>query len=298
MKKILTVIIIITLLIMAIAGCSKSADIATPPNYNSPSNEGSGVIDPAILINPSNRKVIYEVDIDIRTTDFDKTIADLYVAINDEDAENWIKSANISANDNNKTAHFILKVETIYLNDFLETLPSLGTINSEVIDSEDITYDYATTEARIDALNEEKAYYLELMENPSVISNTSLMRSYAQTVADINAELAMYNSKLTKYDNELDFSTVTIDITYYAVVVVEEEETVSFGTLIKNVLTGSYNVLMAILKGVCVAIVAVFPFLVIGGIAIVIIIFGKKLYKKLKVKFDKYMLKYKFKKPE
>jgi hypothetical protein len=303
MKKIITVITIIAFILIVIAGCASnmSEPAPTPPYNNESESPDSGIVDSEVVVNPTNRKVLYDIDIKINTSDFDQTLRDLKAAINDENANHWTKSADISAEGDNKTARYIIKVETEHLNTFLDAMPNLGTVSSETIRTEDITYDYASTEAKISALEAEKAYYLELMEQPAVASSVSLMRSYMDIVSDINEELSIYNQALTQYDSALDFSTITITVTYNAPYIapeVVEEPEITFGERIKRVFVGSYNVLMTILKGLLVAIAAIFPFAVLGACVLIILFFGKKFYVKLKVKVEKFIAKNNLKKIE
>lgn len=279
-SRIIVIISMLLITILLISACSKSYDSVYPSP--APSSGGGADVTSQIVLNQSNRKVIYTVDIRLTTEDFNKTLADLYAAIEkDETAGNWIKAADITSNGNYQSAYITVKVKTTLLNDFIAELPDMGTVTSQKHNSEDITYNYATTEARISALTTERDYYQTLIENDTVVNNVSLMGQYIQKITAINTELALMNDQLVKYDNDLEYSTVNIDINAYTVI---EEEEVAFWTSIKNVFIGSIKFLVSVVKGIIIVIVAVAPFAAIGGAGLLIGFFINKKIKEKKAK--------------
>lgn len=275
-KKISLVILFVLVFALILSGCSSSPRATYPGSDNN--SEGS--IDTDIILNQTNRKILYSVDVNLVTKDFQKTINDLYTAVA-KDESNWIKQSDITSEGEYRSALIIVKVKTASLNAFLDELSSLGTVTSQKLNSEDITYNYATKEAELAALNEEKAYYLELLEKPEVIENVILMSEYVKELSNINKRIAMIKDVLTKYDNDLEYSTITIHISYNKVTVEEKE---SFGTQLKKVFTGSLRYLVGFFKGTVMVVLAILPFAATAGVILLIIFFANKQYKAYKLK--------------
>lgn len=242
-----------------------------------------------IQFNTTNRKVIYYVDINLSTNNFSETIDQIYTIIyENEEAGNWIKSADISAQADNQYADISIRVKTSDLNNFMSKLPTAGIITSQKINSTDVTYNYATIEAQIEALIAEKGYYETLLEG-------NVNTTYINRINQLNQQISLLTDQLVKYDSEVEYSTVNIKVKSYTDAVEPEPEPEpvkkSFWRTIKDIFIGSVSFLWTIIKGITIAIVAVAPFAAVAGLVLLgYYIYNKKIkgyFKKDKDKLDK-----------
>ena len=223
------------------------------------------------------------------TNNFSETIDQIYTIIyENEEAGNWIKSADISAQADNQYADISIRVKTSDLNNFMSKLPTAGIITSQKINSTDVTYNYATIEAQIEALIAEKGYYETLLEG-------NVNTTYINRINQLNQQISLLTDQLVKYDSEVEYSTVNIKVKSYTDAVEPEPEPEpvkkSFWRTIKDIFIGSVSFLWTIIKGITIAIVAVAPFAAVAGLVLLgYYIYNKKIkgyFKKDKDKLDK-----------
>jgi len=279
MKK-AVVIILMVLSVFLLIGCD-SAD-REPYNAVQPSEAPDAVegdFGSGQLYVGTNRKIIYTVNIEMSTEDFTGTLDDLYAKIEEkEEDHNWIKQSEVTSEGDYKRASIVVMIKTDSINDFLDSVRDYGSISLETITSEDITYDYASTEAEISALTEEKAVYQALLAEPD--NSTSETTYYLNQIKELNTQLAMLQDELTKYDNELEYSRVNITIEYRKDIVDDEPET--FSAKIKSVFTGSLNAMLSFLKGILIVVLAILPFAFFGSVVLLIVFFSRKKYFEIK----------------
>ncbi len=261
-RKILILSIICILLITSFVSCAKES-ANYDAGYDTINNE-SGNANQEIVINQTNRKIIYTVNIEMKTSNFNTTLDALYDAVQaDTEAANWIKNSSINNNNNYQYAQLCIKVKTSTLNAFVTNLSTIGTVTSQSSDSDDITYNYASLEAAITASEQEKIYYENLIDNEDIQSNYVLLEQYISKITEINSELALMNDQLIKYDNDLEYSTVNINLNSYTTE--DTEEVLSFGAKIIKVFKDSIYSLVAVFKGLIIVVVAIAPYVVVIG---------------------------------
>ena len=270
MKNKMFVIIMFIVMLFIFASCSNNAEMDYTSDYGSVESQES----PQVIMNQTNRKIVYTVNVSMYCEDFNKALEGIYTAVNKNiEAYNWISNSNINNNSNYKSASLTVRVKTSELNDFLADLPALGKITNQSQNAEDITYNYSTIEAKISALETQKEYYEGLIEKPEIQANESLFSNYSNKLVDINEEYDLLTVQLTQYDNELEYSTVNINISSN-----EEEAVVSvpFGKKIKQIFIASVTFLWKAIKWIFLALVAIFPYALIAGIIVFLVFFIKK----------------------
>lgn len=274
MKKRIFIMFFVLIMVFAFSSCSaKGRQGNSEPSMDS--NEGSS-IEPQVSINQTNRKIIYTVGVNISTDNFDNTLTKLYTAVNEDiDAGNWIKSSDINEYSSYKIANLIIRIKTTKLNEFLAKLPEMGKISAQSQSSQDITYSYAQAEAMITALNEEKDYISNLLEEDFLKTNPELALQYINKITNINTQIALISDELIKYDNDLEYSTVNVTIKQYTDGTENSEK--PFGTRIKNAFKNSMNLVQMALKGLFIVLIYIFPFaLIIGAVSVFVYFINKK----------------------
>ena len=206
-RKFLFSIVIVLVLIFALASCSSNDRYSNEGSYDEATE--SDEIDTNFLLNQSNRKIIYTFNINMVSDEFDKTADKIYELVQeDEEAANWIQDSERYQNDNYRDLYLTVRVKTDSLNDFLTGLASVGEISNQSHSTKDITYSYASTQARIAALAEEKEHLEALLDEVSASSKLL----YIERISDINAELILLGQELTKYDSDVEYSPIMLTL--------------------------------------------------------------------------------------
>ena len=119
--------------------------------------------------------------------------------------------------------------------------------------TQDVTLQYADTEAKITALKTEQTRLLELLAGAN---NLSEILEIEARLSDVTYELERFESQKRSYDNHIDYATVTLHIQEVQVLTPVEEPTVW-----KRISDGFREAL----DGVGIGLVYVFVFLTAGS---------------------------------
>ena len=206
------------------ANCKESARIDAP--YETPSEEEAGaanvdtgggsfsdLANQASVPENLNLKLIWRADIRMETLQFDQSISSITEKVSQLGGfvENSYTSggSDLQGNYMEKYATLTLRVPADKLNDFLSDLGDYGTITRQNLSSENISLEYADTEARKRALETEYDRLLELMAKAESIDTVIALEA---RMSEVRLQLDALSSQLRSYDNLVDYSTVEIDI--------------------------------------------------------------------------------------
>ena len=160
-----------------------------------------------------NLKLIWRADIRMETLQFDQSISSITEKVSQLGGfvENSYTSggSDLQGNYMEKYATLTLRVPADKLNDFLSDLGDYGTITRQNLSSENISLEYADTEARKRALETEYDRLLELMAKAESIDTVIALEA---RMSEVRLQLDALSSQLRSYDNLVDYSTVEIDI--------------------------------------------------------------------------------------
>ena len=198
----------VLLLGLFVTGCGKKNYNGSAPNYDY--NE-SGSIDTDIYVDTS-RKIYYEA----YYTFYTKEIEELSKNISNKagDLNGYTENSSTSYDQTSKEctrAHFVYRVPTSKLNDFIDYLETFEGITSSSLTSTDITSSYEANEARLETLNARLDAYNKLLKDEH-LSRTEIIQIESR-IDEITSELTKLNNLKEKYDGLLEYSTVTITLT-------------------------------------------------------------------------------------
>lgn len=278
MKKKFFFVIFILMMIVAFAACSNSGfNEISEDDYGS-IGEGEDRV-PQIIFNPNNRKIIYTVNVTLVTEDYDNTVKSIRNLVTaDKEAGNWIASDNESRyGDGNIYRTMTVRIKTDAVNDFLAKLPNLGDVIDYDMRSTDVTDNYAKLQAEISAKEDALNYYEDLradiaLEELSDADKFNLHKDITETILKLNSELNLLRDEITKYDSEIEYSTITLTIRHFD----DNRGKQGFGKRLKEALKGTLDFFLEAMKWILIIIIYVLPFAVVGGIITVAVIFIRK----------------------
>lgn len=262
-KKIkITLLFFITVLL--ISACQAEGNAYSDHEYN----EGPKT---TIIISNNSRKIIYTVNLSIKTGDTNETTNKVKSLLL---ADEWVEGEELSQKSNFMT----LRINTTRLDAFVTSLRNDYETNNYSMRSEDVSLNYITIDSQKDALILEKERLLVLYNQASVYE----MIEIGSRISKIDSELIQIERKLNEYDSLIDYSTVKLWI--YGPTASSTPP--DYGHTLGNTISSGWNAVVYISKGFLQVIVFIIPFLVII-VPVGSIIGGTIYYRKNKLKNNK-----------
>ena len=159
---------------------------------------------------------------------------------------------------------------------FITELQGEGTVTYRSENVEDVTLNYMDTESHITALKTEQETLLNML---SQSSDLETLLAIQDRLTDIRYQLENYESQLRLYDNDIEYSTITLDIRE-----VDRETAVeggSFGSQLKERLSSNFYSLGKGLQSFALWFLGALPFwLLLAALAVITIVIIKLIRKK------------------
>ena len=160
----------------------------------------------------TSQKLIKTVSMSMETKEFDTLLESIRGKV--EELGGYIESSEISGSSyysvqGNRYAWLTLRIPAEKLDGFVTIVSELGNVTSKNESVEDITLQYVDVESHKQALETEQARLLELLEKAESMEDIIAIES---RLSQVRYELQSYGSTLRTYDNRVNYSTVSIDI--------------------------------------------------------------------------------------
>lgn len=170
---------------------------------------------------PDSRKLIRNVDLSFETTDFDTFVQDIQSKTTA--LGGYIESSNLSGNaytDRHRYAYFTLRIPKPQVDTFLSFAEGEANLTRKYENTQDITLQYYDTESRKKALQSEYDRLLELMAKAESVDAVIAIE---QRLSEIRYQLDSFESDLRRYDNQVDYSTITVNVSETTVLTASEK---------------------------------------------------------------------------
>ena len=177
--------------------------------------------------------------------------------------------------DNLKFSAQTVRIPAENLEKFIGELEILGTVTSKTFGSKDITDSYIDIESRLNAVKTEEQTLLNLLKKADKLSDVLEIQ---QRLSSVRADIESMEAQLKNYDNQIEYSTVTVNITE-----VEREAEINdsfFGRVKERFLESLYG-LGDFFEETAISILGGLPYiLTVGIVAGIVIIIIKKVKKR------------------
>lgn len=170
---------------------------------------------------PDSRKLIRNVDLSFETTDFDTFVQDIQSKTTA--LGGYIESSDLSGNaytDRHRYAYFTLRIPKSQVDSFLSFAEGEANLTRKYENTQDITLQYYDTESRKKALQSEYDRLLELMAKAESVDAVIAIE---QRLSEIRYQLDSFESDLRRYDNQVDYSTITVNVSETTVLTASEK---------------------------------------------------------------------------
>lgn len=159
-----------------------------------------------------NRKLVYTYNIQIETKEFDQVLTGIQTKV--DELEGYIEQSSLDSGSEyyrnyNRYSYMTVRIPSDQLDGFVENVKETANVTNISKSTEDITLKYVDVESRKTALETEQGRLLELLEKAETVEDIITIES---RLSEVNYQLESYTSQLRTYDNQVDYSTVYINI--------------------------------------------------------------------------------------
>lgn len=260
MKK--SKILPLTCVFVLLAGCSASERFQkeAPPNGADGLNEDRAAGDKNEA-KPMQRKIIYTGFVDLIVDNFDESERQLRQLV--EEHRGYLSDSDIYNRPGSpRSGTWTVRVPTKNFAAFMQALNGFGEVRKRTTNSKDITDVYRDLSAHLKADEAEEKSLLALLEKTQgKVEDILKVREQVRTV---RGHIEANKSQLQRWDKDVELSTVTVqllDRRDYKPPLMPD-----FGSTVGGTFRGSIEALVAVGKGLVLAVVALAPWFVVLGL--------------------------------
>ena len=261
--------ILLTFVLVLFFGCSASAPFPeqAPPKGEAKEGGKDGLQKDdrrpiaADEAKPTPRKIIYTGLVDLIVDDFDDSERQLRQLV--EEQQGYLADSDIYNRPGSpRSGSWTVRVPTRNFPAFMQALGKFGEIRKRTTTSQDITDTYYDRAARLKADETEEKSLLALLEKTQ--GNVEDILKVREQVRMVRGHIEENKSQLQRWDKDVDLATVTVqllDRRDYKPPLMPD-----FGSTVGGTFRGSIEALVAVGKGLLLAVVALAPWLAILGL--------------------------------
>lgn len=176
---------------------------------------GSGSLTSQSAMQPVNtaRKLIRTASLSVETTSFDALIGGINQTITDMGGyleQSDISGSSISlSSPGRRYAYLIARVPSDKLDLFITQVGEQGNITNKSESTQDVTLQYSDIESKKKSLTIEQERLWALLEKADTLEAVIALES---RLSEIRYQLESFESQLRLYDNQVDYSTVSLNV--------------------------------------------------------------------------------------
>ncbi|MBE5972735.1 MAG: DUF4349 domain-containing protein [Lachnoclostridium sp.] len=175
----------------------------------------SGALGGANTVTPtvnSSRKLIRTVHLDVETYDFEGLMTKLEEHITA--LAGYVEQSDISGNSmqNNysrRRAYMTVRIPSTNLDQFISSVEADGNVTNKSESTNDVTLQYSDLESRKKSLTIEQDRIWALLEKADTLESVIALE---ERLSEIRYELESMESRLRLYDNQVEYSTVHVNV--------------------------------------------------------------------------------------
>ncbi len=229
MKRYLTILTALLLILSLLAGCGaasydKSEMAADAPAAAAPMEEAMDMTTDGSLSDdmssgtsgaelPAEQKLIRRIYMDAQTLSMDELMGWLEGRVSELGGYFEQKSIRRSGSRDDgsyyRNADMVIRVPAEKLDEFVDQVGKNTNIVHISEETENVTLTYVATKSRVEALETEQKRLLELLENAETMED---LLTIEKRLTEVRWELENYASQLRVLDNQVDYSTIHLNI--------------------------------------------------------------------------------------
>ena len=159
------------------------------------------------------RKLIRTVNLEVETKEYDSFLDALEAEVQERDGyierRDSYNGSPYSPYSQERYATLVLRIPQEKLDSFLERVSGIGNVTSRSDNVEDVTLRYVDMESRRDALRTEQERLLVLLEQAQSIEDIIAIE---ERLSEVRYQLESMESSLRAMENQVDYSTVYLNV--------------------------------------------------------------------------------------
>ena len=161
----------------------------------------------AMLPQDENAKIIYSAYIDMDTTEFDDAQAQIETITKNHNG--YFENLDQDSYSDYRNAYYLIRVPADEFDAFMKEAQEIGTVTSISQNAADVSENYYDIESRLETAKTKLARLQELL---SKAENMSDIITIENEIADVQWEIDDLSGSLKRYDSEIEYSTVTLNL--------------------------------------------------------------------------------------
>lgn len=197
----------------------------------------------------SDRKLIRTVSMDVETKEYDQLLSTLESRVQSvggyiENLDSY-NGSSYSGYRSSRHANLTIRIPKAEMDGFLELVSDVGNVTRRSDSVEDVTLTYVDLESHRNALRTEQDRLLELLEQAE---NLEDILTIEDRLANIRYQLESMESRLRTMDNQVDYSTLYLNVSEVQELTPVTEQTVwervkeGFGDSVENIKDGAVEI--------------------------------------------------------
>lgn len=260
----------------ALTGCGASgggsADaVASTESMSAAAQEGAsggGVphLDPGNATAENARKVIYNADVTLESTDFDAAQQAVLEAV--ETHGGYLSHSDLSgsAEDQDRFLNLTVRVPAAEYRSLLTALGNSANLLNASESADDITADYIDVQARLTALEAQRDRLNELADQAQTTADLLEIESQ---LSDVQYQIESYTQQQRWMDDQVDYSTVEVSLS--EVKALTPETPAGFLEQAGRAFLDGWDAFSLFLKGLVLTVIYLWPVLVIAAVIVVVL---------------------------
>lgn len=233
-------------------------------DYGSAAAEGAG--SNALLQPDPNRKIIYTATLTLESTEYEQARAALLSAAAAAGGYVERSSQYGSAEAQDRWVELTLRIPSDHYNDFLTAAENAAGLLRKDESTEDITAEYVDVAARLKTLRTQEQRLQELAEQAETLED---LLAIEQRLSDVQYQIESYTAQQRVYDDQIDYSTVTVTLNEVRVYTPVER---GFGSRIISAFQNSWADFGDSVQDFVVGLVYALPALLLLGVILAVVL--------------------------
>ncbi|GLC79093.1 DUF4349 domain-containing protein [Lacrimispora brassicae] len=221
---------------------------------------------------PAGRKLIRTISMNVETDEFEALVSELQAKITQlggyvEQSDMSGSRMSSSGKPVTRFANMTVRIPVSQMNSFVSTVETNGNVTDKSETTQDVTLQYSDLESKKKALEIEQEKLWEFLEKAESVDTVITLQ---QRLSEIRYQLESMESQLRLYDNQVDYSTVHMNIREVAIFTPVSAD--SALTRINKGFTNNFKTLITAMTNLLIGMITTiplwFPIVLIAGIVV------------------------------
>ena len=219
----------------------------------------------------AGRKLIKTLKLTIETLDFDQSVTALEQLVSE--AGGYVESSTVNGqsyqSSSLRSASYTIRVPVSELERVEGSLAGIGSITSTTSNVNDISLQYADTASRVEALRTQRDSLLSMLSQATELDDLLTIQDH---LTNVQYQLDSYESQLRVMDNQVDYSTISLNLKEVKIYTPEPQND-SFGDKLSRTFRNSLKRIGAFFEDLAIFLLGRLPILLIWAAVIAAAVF-------------------------